>query len=122
MADQDDYESLPESAPFKAVATAGACAGIAEHCAMYPFDSVKTRMQSLVCEKMQAQHGIYEMMKNMVKEEGLFSLWRGAPAMVLGAGPAHVMYFGALEIGKKFAQESKSPVLHENKFLVDGNY
>ena len=41
MADQDDYESLPESAPFKAVATAGACAGIAEHCAMYPFDSVK---------------------------------------------------------------------------------
>ena len=41
MADPDDYESLPESAPFKAVATAGACAGIAEHCAMYPFDSVK---------------------------------------------------------------------------------
>ena len=41
MGDQDDYESLPESAPFKAVATAGACAGIAEHCAMYPFDSVK---------------------------------------------------------------------------------
>ena len=43
MADQDDYESLPESAPFKAVATAGACAGVAEHCAMYPFDSVKVK-------------------------------------------------------------------------------
>jgi len=121
MADQDDYESLPESAPFKAVATAGACAGIAEHCAMYPFDSVKTRMQSLVCEKMQSQAGVMKMMKNMVAEEGLFSLWRGAPAMVAGAGPAHVMYFGALEFGKNLAQKSKSPVLHDNKFLVDGS-
>ena len=79
-------------------------------------------MQSLVCEKMQAQQGVFRMMKNMVMEEGLFSLWRGAPAMVVGAGPAHVMYFGALELGKNLAQKSKSPVLHDNKFLVDGNY
>ena len=51
MADQDDYESLPESAPFKAVATAGACAGIAEHCAMYPIDSVKVswRKEPIFC-------------------------------------------------------------------------
>ena len=48
MADQDDYESLPESAPFKAVATAGACAGIAEHCAMYPFDSVKVNWKKKI--------------------------------------------------------------------------
>ena len=79
-------------------------------------------MQSLVCEKMQAQQGVFRMMKNMVMEEGLFSLWRGAPAMVVGAGPAHVMYFGALELGKNLAQKSKSPVLQKNKFLVDGNY
>ena len=79
-------------------------------------------MQSLVCEKMQSQAGVMKMMKNMVAEEGLFSLWRGAPAMVAGAGPAHVMYFGALEFGKNLAQKSKSPVLHDNKFLVDGNY
>ena len=48
MADQDDYESLPESATFKAVATAGACAGIAEHCAMYPFDSVKVNWKKYI--------------------------------------------------------------------------
>lgn len=41
MADADDYESLPETAPLSVVATAGAVAGVAEHCAMYPVDSVK---------------------------------------------------------------------------------
>ena len=41
MADADDYESLPASTPLKIVAAAGAVAGVAEHCAMYPVDSVK---------------------------------------------------------------------------------
>ena len=41
MADPDDYESLPASTPLSVVATAGAVAGIAEHCAMFPVDSVK---------------------------------------------------------------------------------
>ncbi len=41
MADPDDYESLPASAPFTVVAAAGSLAGIAEHCAMFPVDSVK---------------------------------------------------------------------------------
>ena len=41
MAEADDYESLPDSTPFPIVATAGALAGVAEHCAMYPVDSVK---------------------------------------------------------------------------------
>ena len=41
MVDADEYESLPESTPFRIVAAAGAAAGVAEHCAMYPVDSVK---------------------------------------------------------------------------------
>jgi hypothetical protein len=41
MSEADDYESLPASTPLAIVATAGAVAGIAEHCAMYPIDSVK---------------------------------------------------------------------------------
>ena len=41
MADPDEYESLPESTPLGVVAVAGAVAGVAEHCAMYPVDSVK---------------------------------------------------------------------------------
>lgn len=37
---KDDYESLPTSSVAVHM-TAGAVAGIMEHCVMYPFDSVK---------------------------------------------------------------------------------
>jgi len=99
MVDADDYESLPDSTPFRIVALAGAAAGVAEHCTMYPVDSVKTRMQSVMCEK-QHRDGIYRMLKTMVKEEGWFRPLRGGSAMAMGAGPAHAMYFGCLEMGK----------------------
>ncbi len=39
--DPDDYESLPESTPLSVSVLAGATAGVAEHCVMYPVDSVK---------------------------------------------------------------------------------
>ena len=41
MTEIDDYESLPEDTPFRVTAMAGAFAGIAEHVALYPVDSVK---------------------------------------------------------------------------------
>lgn len=106
MSDADDYESLPASTPLAIVATAGAVAGVAEHCIMYPVDVVKTRMQSLCCEK-QHRLGIYQMLRTMMKEEGLFRPLRGVSAMVAGAGPAHAMYFGCLETGKSFAAKLK---------------
>ena len=39
--DMDEYESLPPSTPLYVSCCAGALAGVAEHCAMYPVDSVK---------------------------------------------------------------------------------
>ncbi|KAI8970073.1 mitochondrial carrier domain-containing protein [Mycotypha africana] len=45
MADDYDYESLGANATLTQDAMAGALAGIAEHSAMYPVDSIKTRMQ-----------------------------------------------------------------------------
>lgn len=47
MAEFDEYESLPEDTPFHISATAGALAGIAEHVALYPVDSVKVRVDKL---------------------------------------------------------------------------
>lgn len=42
MAEEDyDYESLGENCTLTQNAFAGALAGIAEHCAMYPVDSIK---------------------------------------------------------------------------------
>lgn len=66
----------------------------------------QTRMQSLCCEK-QHRLGIYQMLRTMMKEEGLFRPMRGVSAMVAGAGPAHAMYFGCLETGKSLAAKMK---------------
>lgn len=41
MAEEYDYESLGNNATIGQDAFAGAFAGIAEHCAMYPVDSIK---------------------------------------------------------------------------------
>ena len=39
--DEDDYESLPETATSVDHMVAGAAAGIMEHCIIYPVDVVK---------------------------------------------------------------------------------
>ena len=58
-------------------------------------------MQSLACARHQ-QVGMVTVMRNMVAEEGLFRPIKGMNAMALGAGPAHAMYFTALEKSKDF--------------------
>jgi len=113
----DDYESLPPSTPLYVSCCAGALAGVAEHCAMYPVDSVKTRMQSLSCSK-QRSLSMRQMMRSIVQEEGALRPWKGMSAMALGAGPAHAMYFSCLEIGKEKAETLG--LSNKFGFLVDG--
>jgi len=113
----DDYESLPPSTPLYVSCCAGALAGVAEHCAMYPVDSVKTRMQSLSCSK-QRSLSMLQMMRSIVQEEGALRPWKGMSAMALGAGPAHAMYFSCLEIGKEKAETLG--LSNKFGFLVDG--
>ena len=69
---------------------------------------LQTRMQSLACEK-QHRMGIAEMLRGMVREEGMFRPIRGVSAMVAGAGPAHAMYFGCIETGKRLSSKFKTP-------------
>ncbi|KPJ12116.1 Mitoferrin [Papilio machaon] len=65
----EDYETLPTQNSVTHM-TAGAIAGVMEHCIMYPLDSVKTRMQSL----RSAHNGsIRETLRYMVQREGLLS-------------------------------------------------
>jgi hypothetical protein len=45
MEEEYDYESLGQSSTMAQNATAGALAGIAEHCLMYPVDSIKVKIK-----------------------------------------------------------------------------
>ncbi|KZC07995.1 PREDICTED: mitoferrin-2 [Dufourea novaeangliae] len=92
------YESLPTSS-MPVHMTAGAFAGIMEHCVMYPLDSVKTRMQALTPGP-GGGGGMGEVLIRMVRQEGLLRPIRGMSAMVVGAGPAHALYFSCYEFIK----------------------
>ncbi|NWV76722.1 MFRN1 protein, partial [Dasyornis broadbenti] len=101
----EEYESLPSGAALGTHMVAGAVAGIMEHTVMYPVDSVKTRMQSLQPDPRARYRSVYEALKKMVLTEGLWRPLRGINVTMLGAGPAHAMYFACYESMKKSLSE-----------------
>ncbi|XP_066500270.1 mitoferrin-1 [Hoplias malabaricus] len=93
----DVYESLPPHASLTTHMTAGAVAGVLEHTVMYPVDSVKTRMQSLQPDPKAQYRSVYEALRRIVRTEGLLRPLRGLNITVIGAGPAHALYFACYE-------------------------
>ncbi|CAL1616083.1 unnamed protein product [Knipowitschia caucasica] len=96
-----DYESLPPHVPVMIHMTAGAVAGILEHTVMYPVDSVKTRMQSLQPDPNAQYRSVYEALKRIARTEGFWRPFRGLNITILGAGPAHALYFACYERVKR---------------------
>ncbi|KAJ1998546.1 Fe(2+) transporter [Coemansia thaxteri] len=96
-----DYEELPETSPLTMHLIAGAAAGIMEHSVMYPFDIVKTRMQVVGSPSAVVYSGVTHALRTISTTEGVRSLWRGVMSVVLGAGPAHAVYFATYEQTKK---------------------
>lgn len=98
-----DYESLPDGATLTSQCIAGALAGILEHTVMYPVDALKTRMQAAQSGSSTASklEGVVSSIYKISSSEGWLSLWRGTSSVILGAGPAHAVYFGTYEYVKK---------------------
>lgn len=95
-----DYEALPPNFSLLQNMAAGAFAGIAEHTAMYPIDAIKTRMQILNPSTTTAHTGVLRSTYQIASTEGFFSLWRGMSSVIVGAGPAHAVYFATYEAVK----------------------
>jgi len=74
---------------------AGSFAGMMEHMAMFPVDTVKTRLQ--IARDALARKAL----PALLWQDGLLPLYRGIGAVGLGAGPAHAVYFTIYEIGKE---------------------
>ncbi|CAD6197212.1 unnamed protein product [Caenorhabditis auriculariae] len=98
---EDEYETLPtHSIPVHLAA--GALAGAVEHCVMFPFDSVKTRMQSLCpCPETKCPTPVHSLM-SIVKREGWMRPLRGMNAVAVGSMPAHALYFTVYDKMKEF--------------------
>ncbi|AMD19128.1 HBR227Cp [Eremothecium sinecaudum] len=99
-----DYESLPESAPLSYQLIAGAFAGVMEHTIMFPIDAIKTRMQaagnSTAGKFNKISPNMLAYISKISTTEGSFALWKGVQSVILGAGPAHAVYFATYEVCK----------------------
>ncbi|KAF2129947.1 asparaginyl-tRNA synthetase [Dothidotthia symphoricarpi CBS 119687] len=94
------YEALPPNFSLSANMLAGAFAGIAEHSVMYPVDLLKTRMQVVNPSPTAMYTGISNAMVTISRVEGITTLWRGLSSVIMGAGPAHAVYFASYESAK----------------------
>ncbi|CAK9052184.1 Mitoferrin (Mitochondrial substrate carrier family protein F) [Durusdinium trenchii] len=90
----EDWEEWdPESGTsFQVHALAGSLAGAAEHCAIFPFDTIKTHMQT--------EGATRQSLAEMVKRDGPKRLWRGVSTMFTACIPAHAAYFSIFEQSK----------------------
>ncbi|GAB2270868.1 hypothetical protein Dimus_005733 [Dionaea muscipula] len=79
---------------------AGSIAGCVEHMAMYPVDTIKTRMQAIGSYPVKSA-GVGSAFRSVLRTEGPAGFYRGIAAMGLGAGPAHAVYFSVYEVCKK---------------------
>ncbi|KAG9285899.1 hypothetical protein G9A89_013324 [Geosiphon pyriformis] len=109
---ENEYEALPENSSIAVNLIAGALAGIGEHTIMYPVDSIKTRMQVLNPQPAAVYTGVANAFTRISTTEGVRTLWRGVNSVILGAGPAHALYFGTYEICKDLFGAYKTPGHH----------
>ncbi|KAF9191820.1 Fe(2+) transporter [Haplosporangium sp. Z 767] len=96
-----EYEALPENSSLAASLMAGAFAGVAEHAVMYPVDSIKTRMQIIQPTPQAVYSGVINAASRITTTEGARTLWRGVNSVIMGAGPAHALYFATYEYAKQ---------------------
>ncbi|KAF0991794.1 hypothetical protein HZS_4893 [Henneguya salminicola] len=103
--DPGSYEDLPTEDP-RIHMIAGALSGIMEHTTFYPVDVIKTRLQCPLSNcKYGYKIGAFNTLINMIRTEGLGSLYRGVTSIMIGAGPAHAAYYSIYELSKKTASK-----------------
>tara|TARA_B110001452_G_scaffold172124_1_gene144173 strand:+ start:3916 stop:4518 length:603 start_codon:yes stop_codon:yes gene_type:complete len=74
---------------------AGSLAGIAEHTSVYPIDTVKTHVQAAAAEE--SAGSAIMVARQLVRQHGPLSLYRGVSVLVPAIGPAHALMFSGYE-------------------------
>jgi solute carrier family 25 iron transporter 28/37 len=77
---------------------AGSAAGVMEHVAMYPADTVKTRMQAAY--DVDGYLTVRETIRMVQREQGMWGFFRGCTTIGFACIPAHIGLFGTYEISK----------------------
>ncbi|RDA93424.1 hypothetical protein CP533_2011 [Ophiocordyceps camponoti-saundersi (nom. inval.)] len=126
-AEDYDYEALPPNFSLLQNMVAGAFAGIAvcqtfttadsgltsfRNTLLTPDLGFQTRMQILNSNAKPAYTGVLRNTYQIASGEGFFSLWRGMSSVIVGAGPAHAVYFATYEAVKHAMGGNETGVHH----------
>ena len=68
-----------------------------------PLPLFQTRMQVIPITPTSAYNTLYSSLTRVATTDGLRTLWKGVNSVIMGAGPAHAVYFGTYEIVKDLA-------------------
>lgn len=75
---------------------AGSLAGMVEHAAVFPIDTVKTHVQVASAEEIAAS-GTLGTARTLIRQKGFGYLFRGLSALLPAIGPAHALMFSGYE-------------------------
>jgi solute carrier family 25 iron transporter 28/37 len=109
---------------------AGAVAGTTEHTAMFPLDTIKTRMQTAtkiggerlgMFQSASFETTARQAASALLKKEGVRGLYRGVAAVGIGAGPAHAVYFATYEYMKAHLGAGKQGEHHPMTHALAGS-
>mmetsp|Transcript_38559 Transcript_38559/g.46627 ORF Transcript_38559/g.46627 Transcript_38559/m.46627 type:complete len:385 (+) Transcript_38559:121-1275(+) len=117
QAQVEGRQQLFDGLTFGSHMIAGAIAGMTEHTAMYPIDTIKTRLQiaseastSMSSGLLSHSGPVRSAFRQIFADGGILGLYRGINAMALGAGPAHAVYFAVYEKGKEYLNGDRDHV------------
>lgn len=99
----------------KAVLAGGISGGI-EICITYPTEYVKTQLQLDQRSAKPRFTGIGDVVKQTVKQNGFFGLYRGLSVLLIGSIPKSAVRFGAFEMLKKQAVDEKGNLAPTKRF------
>ena len=117
----DDYGHIHQAGILSNM-TAGAAAGIVEHCVMYPVDCIKTRMMLQLPITGGKYRGVIEGLRSVVKHESPRNLFRGIGFVAAGAGPAHACYYTTYETFKSQLGILSGQVDSQINFAISGAF
>jgi len=90
----------PTKAPLWKHIFAASAAGVMEHVAMYPVDTVKTHMQAVSADPGAAPLTVRGAVSDVLRQGGTYGFFRGCTAIGGACIPAHVGLFGTYELSK----------------------